>query len=253
MYKVKLEIFEGPLDLLLHLIKQNEVDIYDIPIAKITEQYLEYMDMMKTLNLDVAGEFLLMAATLIHIKSKMLLPFSEEAGEEEEEGGDPRQELIRRLLEYQKYKEASAQLEQMMILGRDTFTKGQMPTEGLEEGGLVNLSLFDLLAALKDVLAKAPKTIGFDVALENITIADRINFIMDFLGKEKSITFFSLFPSDSSRTMIVTTFLAMLELTRMKVIRIYQSEQDGAIRLYVPEGNSQESTDTQELEVRSQE
>lgn len=252
-YKVKLEIFEGPLDLLLHLIKQNEVDIYDIPIAKITEQYLEYMDVMKTLNLEVAGEFLLMAATLIHIKSKMLLPFSEEETEEEEEGGDPRQELVRRLLEYQKYKEASVQLEQMRILGRDTFAKGQMPVDGLDEGGLVNLSLFDLLEALKDVLAKAPKTIGFDVSLEHITIADRINFIMELLAKEKSITFFSIFPSGSSRAIIVTTFLAMLELTRMKVIRIYQSEQDGAIRLYVPEINSQESTDTQELEVRSQE
>ena len=257
MYKVKLEIFEGPLDLLLHLIKQNEVDIYDIPIAKITEQYLEYMDMMKTLNLEVAGEFLLMAATLIHIKSKMLLPFSEEASEEEEEGGDPRQELIRRLLEYQKYKEASAQLEQMMILGRDTFTKGQMLAGDRfqicpqEEGGLVNLSLFDLLGALKEVLAKAPKTISFDVTLEHITIADRINFIMELLGKEKSITFFSLFPSDSSRAMIVTTFLAMLELTKMKMIRIYQSEQDGVIRLYVPEISSE--LGVQSSEVASQE
>ncbi|OGP10508.1 MAG: hypothetical protein A3G39_03830 [Deltaproteobacteria bacterium RIFCSPLOWO2_12_FULL_43_16] len=256
-YKVKLEIFEGPLDLLLHLIKQNEVDIYDIPISIITAQYLEYVEMMKTLNLEVAGEFLLMAATLIHIKSKMLLPFSEEAGEEKEEGGDPRQELIRRLLEYQKYKEASAQLEQMMILGRDTFTKGQMPAGDRfqicpqEEGGLVNLSLFDLLEALKDVLAKAPKTIGFDIALEHITIADRINFIMELLSKEKSITFFSLFPSSSSRAMIVTTFLAMLELTKMKVIRIYQSEQDGVIRLYVPESSSE--LGVQDSEIVSQE
>ena len=253
-YKVKLEIFEGPLDLLLHLIKQNEVDIYDIPISTVTAQYLEYIEMMKTLNLEVAGEFLLMAATLIHIKSKMLLPFSEEQSDEEEEGGDPRQELIRRLLEYQKYKEASVQLEQMRILGRDTFTKGQMPTEDLEEGGLVNLSLFDLLEALKDVLAKAPKTIGFDISLEHITIADRINFIMELLGKEKSVTFFSLFPSDSSRAMIVTTFLAMLELARMKMMRIYQSEQDGIIRLYVPEISSQESvTGNQEPEVMSRE
>ena len=249
MYKVKLEIFEGPLDLLLHLIKQNEVDIYDIPISAITAQYLEYLEMMKTLNLEVAGEFLLMAATLIHIKSKMLLPFSEEASEEEEEGGDPRQELIRRLLEYQKYKEASAQLEQMRILGRDTFTKGQMPTEGLEEEGLVNLSLFDLLGALKEVLAKAPKTISFDVTLEHITIADRINFIMELLGKEKSITFFSLFPSDSSRAMIVTTFLAMLELTKMKMIRIYQSEQDGVIRLYVPEISSELGVQSSEFKT----
>ncbi len=259
MYKVKLEIFEGPLDLLLHLIKQNEVDIYDIPIAAITAQYLEYIEVMKTLNLEVAGEFLVMAATLIHIKSKMLLPFSEDDElSEDEEGGDPRQELIRRLLEYQKYKEAASELEQMRILGRDTFTKGLedrleiCPQIG-EEGGLVNLSLFDLLEALKEVLAKAPKTIGFDVTLENITIADRINFLMELLNQEKSITFFSIFPSGSSRAMIVATFLAMLELTRMRVIRIYQSGQDGVIRLYVSEINSQESTDTQELEVRSQE
>ena len=255
MYKVKLEIFEGPLDLLLHLIKKNEVDIYDIPIAAIAEQYLEYMDIIKTLNLEIAGEFLLMAATLIHIKSKMLLPFSEEA-EEEEEGGDPRQELVRRLLEYQKYKEASVQLEQMRILGRDTFAKGLgdrfESCPQIDEGGLVNLSLFDLLKALKDVLAKAPKTISFDVTIEHITIADRINFIMELLGKEKSITFFSIFPSESSRAIIVTTFLAMLELTKMKMIRIYQSEQDGVIRLYAPE-SSQESTDTQELAVSSQE
>ena len=118
---------------------------------------------------------------------------------------------------------------------------------------LVNLSLFDLLEALKDVLAKAPKTISFDVTIEHITIADRINFIMELLGKEKSITFFSIFPSGSSRAIIVTTFLAMLELTKMKMIRIYQSEQDGVIRLYAPEINGQESIDTQALEVGSQE
>src|SRR3989338_31575 len=255
MYKVKLEIFEGPLDLLLHLIKKNEVDIYDIPIAAIAEQYLEYMDIMKNLNLEIAGKFLLMAATLIHIKSKMLLPFSEEESEEEEEGGDPRQELVRRLLEYQKYKEASVELEQMRILGRDTFVKGLgdifESCPQIDEGGLVNLSLFDLLAALKDVLAKAPKTIGFDVTIEHITIADRINFIMELLSKEKSITFFSLFPSSSSRAMIVTTFLAMLELTKMKVIRIYQSEQDGVIRLYVPESSSE--LGVQDSEIVSQE
>jgi len=149
-YKVKLEIFEGPMDLLLHLIKKNEVDIYDIPIATITAQYMEYVEMMKTLNLEIAGEFLLMAATLIYIKSKMLLPFSEDEGSsEDEELGDPRQELVRRLLEYQRYKDAAAQLEQTRILQRDVFTKGQMPMDGLEEGGLVNLSLFDLMEALQ--------------------------------------------------------------------------------------------------------
>ncbi len=234
--KIKLEIFEGPLDLLLHLIKKNEVDIYDIPIAAITEQYLEYIEMMKELNLDVAGEFLLMAATLIHIKSKMLLPVSEEITEEEE-GEDPRLELARKLLEYQRYKEASLELDTRQILGRDVFTKSHFLMDGIKEDSvLVDVSIFELLEALKTVIEKAPKTIGFDVSIEKVTIADRINFIMELLGKEKSITFFSLFPSGSTRTDIVITFLAMLELTKMHVIRIFQSVEDGVIRLYVPEG-----------------
>lgn len=233
--KIKLEIFEGPLDLLLHLIKKNEVDIYDIPITAITEQYLEYIEMMKELNLDVAGEFLLMAATLIHIKSKMLLPVSEEITEEEE-GEDPRLELVRKLLEYQRYKEASLELDTRQILGRDVFTKSHFLMDGIEDdGGLVEVSIFELLEALKSVIEKAPKTVGFDVSVEKVTIADRINFIMELLGKEKSITFFSLFPSGSVRADIVITFLAMLELTKMRMIRIFQSVEDGVIRLYVPE------------------
>ena len=240
-YKVKLEIFEGPMDLLLHLIKKNEVDIYDIPIATITVQYMEYVEMMKTLNLEIAGEFLLMAATLIYIKSKMLLPFSEDEGSsEDEELGDPRQELVRRLLEYQRYKDAAAQLEQTRILQRDVFTKGQMPMDGLEEGGLVNLSLFDLMEALKEVLSKAPKDAGLDIAVEKISITDKINFIIEVLGREKSATFFSLFPSDSTRAQIIVTFLAMLELAKMKMIRIYQSEQDGVVRLYMPESGGED-------------
>ena len=134
----------------------------------------------------------------------------------------------------------------MKILGRDTFSKGVGDRleicPQVEEGGLVNLSLFDLLEAFKEVLAKAPKSIGLDVTLEHITITDRINFIMELLGKGKSITFLSLFPSGSSRAMIVATFLAMLELTRMKMIRIYQSEQDGVIRLYVPEASGEDES-----------
>lgn len=235
--KVKLEIFEGPLDLLLHLIKKNEVDIYDIPIAVITEQYLVYIEMMKELNLDIAGEFLLMAATLIHIKSKMLLPVSEEITEEDEEGQDPRLELVRKLIEYQRYKEAAQELDKREILGRDVFTKSHFLMEGIEgDEGLVEVSVFELLEALKSVIEKTPKTSGFEVSVEKVTITDRINYIMDVLGRGKSVTFLSLFPSGSSRTFIITTFLAMLELTKMRMIRIFQSVQDDVIRLYVPEG-----------------
>jgi len=234
--KIKLEIFEGPLDLLLHIIKKNEVDIYDIPIAAITGQYLEYIEMMKELNLDIAGEFLLMAATLIHIKSKMLLPVSEEVTEEKEEGADPRLELVRKLLEYQRYKEAAAELDKREILGRDVFTKAVLLMDGIEgDEGLVDVSIFELLEALKGVIEKAPKTIGFDISIEKVTIADRINHIMETLDREKSVTFFSLFPQGSSRTFIITTFLAMLELTKMRMIRVFQSVEDGVIRLYVPE------------------
>ncbi|HBO84513.1 MAG: hypothetical protein A2073_00170 [Deltaproteobacteria bacterium GWC2_42_11] len=234
-YKIKLEIFEGPLELLLHLIKKNEVDIYDIPIAKITEQYLEYLEMMKTLNLDIAGEFLLMAATLVHIKSRMLLPVSEEAAEETEEGKDPRLELIRKLLEYQKYKEAAGQLDSRQILGRDIFRRGDLLMDSMgDEGGLVNMSIFELLDSLKTIIEKAPKTISFDVSLEKITITDKINFIMEVLGRGKSVTFFSLFPENSTRHEIIVTFLAMLELAKMRMMRVFQSE-DGVIRLYIPQ------------------
>ncbi|MCK5553947.1 MAG: segregation/condensation protein A, partial [Deltaproteobacteria bacterium] len=142
-YTVKLEIFEGPLDLLLHLIRRNQVDIYDIPIATITDQYLDYLSLMKALNLDVAGEFLLMAATLLQIKSKMLLPSLPEEGEEEE---DPRAELVNRLLEYEKYKEAAARLHERDILERDTFVPGKQVEES-EEGGLVEVGVFELIEA----------------------------------------------------------------------------------------------------------
>lgn len=233
--KVKLEIFEGPLALLLHLIKKNEVDIYDIPIAAITEQYLKYIELLKELNLDIAGEFLLMAATLIHIKSKMLLPVSEEITEEEE-GEDPRLELVRKLLEYQKYKEAAQELDKREILGRDVWTKSRFLMDGIEgDEGLVEVSIFELLEVLKSIIEKASKTIVFDISAEKVTIAERINHIMETLGREKSVAFFSLFPQGSSRTFIITTFLAMLELTRLQIIRLFQHAEDGVIRLYVPE------------------
>ncbi|MBI5492528.1 MAG: segregation/condensation protein A [Deltaproteobacteria bacterium] len=234
-YNIKLDIFEGPLDLLLHLIKKSEVDIYDIPIATITGQYLEYIEMMKEMNLDVAGEFLVMAATLVHIKSKMLLPIDEEAVEEEDDGVDPREELIRRLLEYQRYKEAAKDLNERLIVGRDVFLRGpEIPIEGLEEGaGFMSVSVFDLMEALKGILARAPKERKIDLTSERFRIADKINYVMEVLNREKSAAFTSLFEESATRGEIVVTFLAILELAKLLMIKIHQTD-DGVIRVYSP-------------------
>lgn len=235
-YNIKLDIFEGPLDLLLHLIKKNEVDIYDIPIAVITEQYLEYIEMIKEMNLDLAGEFLVVAATLVHIKSKTLLPVDEEAKAEEDEGVDPTEELVRRLLEYQRYKEAARGLNERLILGRDVFVRGQeLPLEGIEEEtGLTNVSVFDLMEALKEVLRKAPKSRTIELTVERFKIADKINYIMEHLNQVKSAVFTSLFREDATRGEIIVTFLAVLELAKLIMIKIHQTE-DGIIRIYSPE------------------
>lgn len=234
-YNIKLDIFEGPLDLLLHLIKKNEVDIYDIPIAVITEQYLEYIDIMKEMNLEFAGEFLVMAATLVHIKSKMLLPVDTVAPEEEEEGVDPREELVRRLLEYRRYKEAAKDLGGRRILGRDVFTRGsEVDFDELEEGaGLANVSVFDLMEALKTVLARAPKERAIELTVERFKIADKINFVMERLSSDKSATFTSLFDNDATRGEIIVTFLAILELCKLVLIKVHQTE-DGVIRVFLP-------------------
>lgn len=234
-YQIKLDIFEGPLDLLLHLIKKSEVDIYDIPISIITEQYLEYIEMMKEMNLDVAGEFLIMAATLVHIKSKMLLPVDEEAEETEEDGADPREELIRRLLEYQRYKEAAKELGERPLLGRDVFKRGcDEPLDELEDGaGFMSVSVFELMEVLKGILARAPKERRIELTSERFKIADKINYVMEIVGRDKSATFTSLFPDEATRGEIVVTFLAILELAKLLMIRIHQTE-DGVIRVYQP-------------------
>ncbi|MBI5970983.1 MAG: segregation/condensation protein A [Deltaproteobacteria bacterium] len=234
-YNVRLDIFEGPLDLLLHLIKKNEVDIYDIPIAAITEEYIGVLDMMKEMNLDVAGEFLVVAATLVHIKSRMLLPVDAEAQGEDEEGVDPRAELIQRLLEYQRYKDAAVELNQRPMLGRDVFFKGTpVPLDELEEeAGLVNVSVFDLMEALKAILLRAPKERTLEFTAERFKIADKINYVMEVVGAAKSAEFTSLFPLNAMRGEIIVTFLAILELAKMLLIKIHQTE-DGIIRVYLP-------------------
>lgn len=235
-YKIKLDIFEGPLDLLLHLIKKNEVDIYDIPIALITGEYLEYIEMLKDMNLDLAGEFLVMAATLVHIKSKMLLPPDVTATEEEEEGADPREELVRRLLEYQSYKEVARELSEKELLGRDVFARGpNVALEGLdEEQGFANVSVFALMDAFKSILARAPKERRIELTVERFKIADKINAIMEKLGETKSATFTSLFEDGAVRGEIIVTFLAILELAKLLMIKIHQTG-DGVIRVYTRE------------------
>jgi segregation and condensation protein A len=235
-YNVKLEIFEGPLDMLLHLIKKNEVDIYDIPIAAIVEQYLEYVEMMKSMNLDLAGEYLVMAATLIHIKSKMLLPLPEEP-DEEEEGIDPREELVRKLLTYKMYKEAAEELQKRLVLGRDVFTRGgPLPLDDFEqderEVGLVDVSLIDLMEAFKEILKMAPKTYELDLTVDKFKVVDKINYIMEEVGREKSVVFKDLFPSSATRGEVIVTFLAILELTKLQLIRVHQVDE-GVLRLYL--------------------
>ena len=230
-YTVRLEVFEGPLDLLLHLIHKNELDIFNIPIALITEQYLDYLKLMKVLNLDIAGEYLLMASTLLHIKSKMLLPGPSE--EEQEEGEDPRAELVRRLLEYQEYKNAAAELEKRPLLNRDVFirlmaTEKERPAE--EER--MEVSLFELLEAFRQVLERTKPESFHVVTLERLSVEEKIEDILSLLQREnRSIAFHLLFPEQAPLRLVIVTFLAILELVKMKRVRIFQAVPFETIRL----------------------
>ncbi len=243
-YRVQIEEFEGPLDLLLHLIKKNEVDIYNIPIAAITRQYLEYMELMKELNLDIAGEFLVMAATLLQIKSRMLLPATqEEDGEAEVE--DPRAELVRRLLEYQRYRDASQLLSARNLLGRDVFARTfdspeLAAMEPQEEPA--DVELFELIEAFQRVLARVSVDTFHDVVADGISIADRIGEVLSVLHAEKTVCFDSLFTTGMTRDLLVVTFLSILELAKLKLIRVTQVESLGSIWLTLsadqPEGGA---------------
>ncbi len=232
--EIKLEQFEGPLDLLLHLIKKNEMEIWDIPIARITDQYLAILDAMKTLNLDVAGEFLVMAATLLHIKSRMLLPVSEDVEEGEEDEEDPRAELVRRLLEYKKYKEAAENLESLPLLGRDQFARGanDPDLEHVDDAGFEVVGLFDLVEAFKQVLSECADDAVHEVDLERLSITDRINTILGTLADRGGVTFREMFSETPDRHEVVVTFLAMLELVKMRLVQLMQNRAYGTIWLY---------------------
>jgi segregation and condensation protein A len=215
-YKIKLEVFEGPLDLLLYLIKKDEVDIYDIPIELITRQYMEYLNLMQMLDLDIAGDFLVMAATLMMIKSRMLLP-PEERPELEPEEEDPRWELIRKLVEYKKFKDAAGMLHEMEAAQSNSFLRGaeeviipQAPEVDLDE-----VTIFDLISVFNDALKRLkPETIG-EIVAERVTVADKIEFLLAKIKENKIIRFFTLFDNLTTKHEVICTFLALLELVRL--------------------------------------
>ncbi len=229
-YKVVLEnVFEGPMDLLIHLIKKNEVDVYDIPIALITEQYLAYIEWMQLLNIDNVGEFLVMAATLAQIKSRMLLP--SHGGETEEE--DPRLEIARPLAEYLQIKSAAEALAERNLLGDKIFvrrpnSKAYLP----QEQDNIQVGLFELIDAFQKILQKITKDHTVDLASEPVSVKDRMNAIIAVIEERGSITFFELFEGLPEKKFLIVTFLALLELMKLNLVRVVQSTQSGIIRLF---------------------
>ena len=229
-YSIKIPVFEGPLDLLLHLIKKNEIDVYDIPIALITGQYLEYIGLMKELNLEVAGEFLVMAATLIHIKSRMLLPQEERAPDEED---DPRLELVQRLIEYQAFKEASLALGEF---GQKWSAVQYRPDDAAEEAGdngdqdlpFPEISLFDLITAFRKILEKAPPELQ-DITRQTLSLKDGIARILEMLEEKETLRFEELFEGEATKSHLIVSFVAVLEILKLGLARVYQEEKFGPI------------------------
>lgn len=234
-YVVKLDVFEGPLDLLLHLITKHEIDIFDIPISFITKEYLKYLDLMKIINLDAASEYLEMASTLTLIKSKMLVPNDPAGdGEEAEVGPDPREELVKRLLEYQKYKTAAETLAALPMLGRDSFSRG-MSEDLSDDRGLSSPGLFALIEAFQKMISTAKIENVHQVTIARISISDRINQIVDLLRVLRRITFMDLFEGQHTRGQLVITFIAMLEMAKLGLTRIHQAGSDGDIYISATE------------------
>ncbi len=234
MYRVKLSEFEGPLDLLLFFIKRDELDIYDIPISRITKEFLEYLHYMTELDLEVAGDFIVMAAELMHIKVRMLLP---QEGTEEEEA-DPRAELVRRLLEYKRYKEASAVLsrledESVKLFYRQGFgSDARTVTLEDREESLKSVTIFNLIASFKKVLDSAPKKIYHDVELLNVTIDEQMSYIADVFRFKSSVTFFELVSHMTEKIRIIVTIIAMLEMVKNKIIALRVADHEDDFIIY---------------------
>ncbi len=232
-YKVKLDVFEGPLDLLLYLIKRDEVDIYDISIERITKQYMSYMEAFQVLNIELAGEFIVMAANLLYIKSRMLLPKDQQMAEDDAEEDDPRWELIRQLIEYKKFKEAAARLRDREALQENLFPRiPVVPELAPAENLLVEeVGIFDLIHAFQKILKrleKKPEDLR-EIFAENFTVSEKIDYLLRVTSSGTSMRFEELFADAASRTEIVVTFLAMLELIRLKQLRVRQENHFGEI------------------------
>ncbi len=233
-YRVKLPIFEGPLDLLLFFIKRDELDIYDIPIAKITKEFLTYVQMLQELDLEVAGDFIVMAAELMQIKVRMLLPKA--PSEEEEE--DPRADLVRRLLEYKRFKEASGVLSSLEDESRKLFYRAGFHSDvhkvALEDQqvSLKNITMFNLIASFKKVLDNVPKKVYHDIELLNVTIDEQMSYIADVFRTKEEVTFFELVSHMSEKIRIIVTIIAILEMVKNKVIGIRPTDHDDDIIIY---------------------
>ena len=236
--RITLPEFEGPLDLLLYLIKRDKIDIHDIPIAPITRRYMEYLELMQQLNLDVAGEFMVMAATLIHIKSKMLVPVdpTEAAGDEEHE--DPRDALVQRLLEFQRYKEAAGVLHQQAQIRAATWTRPASALPALDDAGeeMLEAGLFDLISAFKDLLERRKTLLAHEVADAGKSMDQRMAELLDLIREGQSLDFLELFAAQETKADMIVTFLALLELIRLKQVRVYQRGMFGPIRVFRPVG-----------------
>lgn len=252
--------FEGPLDLLLHLIQKHELDILDIPVAFITDKYLEYLRVMETLTIDVASEYLVMAATLVHIKSKMLLPElpkGQEDGNSDEEELDPREELVRRLLEYQKYKQAAELIAERGTLGKDVFPRGS--AEPVVEGPapFAPVNAFALLDAFDKILRRAKIEVDHEVIFDRISITDRIVELTERMEERRAMRFEDFFPGAGkpvTRFDLIITFLAVLEMARLKLVRVYQAQAIGPIYLEmtsVPEGEGVQALEDAEEASRA--
>jgi segregation and condensation protein A len=231
-YRVRVaDLFEGPMDLLVHLIKKNQIDIHEIPIATVTEQYLEYLNWLKALNIEVAAEFVVMAATLTQIKSRMLLPVHAPAEAEEE---DPRGEIVRPLAEYLQFKSAAERLAERPLLGEDTFVRParleRMPPA--DDEAVVKIGLFELIDAFQKILAALPQEARIEFTADTISVKERVTQIVDLLEEKGSVTFPELFAGQPGRPEIIVTFLAVLEMVKLALIRVVQHVGTGIIRIF---------------------
>jgi len=232
--RVSLEIFEGPLDLLLYLIKKDEVDIYEVSIERITDQYLEYIDTFKILNIELASEFIVMAANLMYIKSRTLLPRNEQAPEEDIDEEDPRWELIRQLVEYKKFKDAANYLEKREVENQKFYSAEQQFCDDLEEEGepIVNVGIFELIQAFQGVLKRFDDEDDLtEIADDRFTVSDKIDYLITNVSKGQKVKFYQLFEEASTKSEVLVTFLALLELIRLNEFQVRQNGVLGEIEL----------------------